>query len=50
LFYLISKSFKPDISIPDKITAMTGGSVATTFKKEGDDFLRITTSLKKEDK
>lgn len=42
-------AIKPDNSIPDKFTAMTGGSVATIFKREGDDFLRIATSLKKED-
>ncbi|WP_353684815.1 methyl-accepting chemotaxis protein [Thermodesulfovibrio sp. 3907-1M] len=42
-------SIKPDNSIPDKFTALTGGSVATIFKREGNDFLRIATSLKKED-
>lgn len=42
-------AIKPDNSIPDRFTAMTGGSVATIFKREGDDFLRIATSLKKED-
>ncbi len=45
----VPSSIKPDNSIPDKFTAMTGGSVATIFKREGDDFLRIATSLKKED-
>ena len=42
-------SIKADNSIPDKFTAMTGGSVATIFKRQEDDFLRIATSLKKED-
>lgn len=42
-------AIKPDNSIPDKFTALTGGSVATIFKRQGDDFLRIATSLKKED-
>lgn len=43
------QAIKADNSIPDKFTAMTGTSVATIFKREGDDFLRIATSLKKED-
>ncbi len=42
-------SIRPDNSIPDLFTSQTEGSVATIFKKEGDDFLRIATSLKKED-
>ncbi len=42
-------AIKPDNSIPDKFTSLTGGSVATIFKRQGDDFLRIATSLKKED-
>jgi methyl-accepting chemotaxis protein-2 (aspartate sensor receptor) len=33
----------------DKLTKMTGNSVATVFLKKGSDFIRITTSLKKED-
>lgn len=33
----------------DKFTKMTGDSVATVFAKKGSDFIRITTSLKKED-
>lgn len=43
------KGIVADNSIPDKFTAITGGSVATIFKRVGDDFLRIATSLKKED-
>ncbi|MBE0425798.1 MAG: methyl-accepting chemotaxis protein [Nitrospirae bacterium] len=33
----------------DKLTKMTVNSVATVFLKKGNDFIRITTSLKKED-
>lgn len=33
----------------DRFTKMTNGSVATIFARKGDDFIRITTSLKKED-
>jgi methyl-accepting chemotaxis protein len=38
-----------DFSIVDRFTQMTGGSVATLFVRNGDDFVRISTSLKKED-
>ncbi|MEW6115425.1 MAG: Cache 3/Cache 2 fusion domain-containing protein [Nitrospirota bacterium] len=37
-----------NFSLPDRFTGVTGG-VATVFAKKGDDFVRITTSLKKED-
>lgn len=33
----------------DAFNKMTGGSVATIFVRDGDDFIRIATSLKKED-
>ncbi|MCX8027347.1 MAG: Cache 3/Cache 2 fusion domain-containing protein, partial [Thermodesulfovibrionales bacterium] len=33
----------------DTFNKMTGGSVATIFVRDGDDFIRIATSLKKED-
>ncbi len=33
----------------DEFTEMTKGSVATIFVRKGDDFIRISTSLKKED-
>ncbi len=33
----------------DRFTKIAGGSVATVFARKGDDFIRITTSLKKED-
>jgi len=33
----------------DRFTQITKGSVATIFARRGDDFVRITTSLKKED-
>ncbi len=50
----IFMSLGPSISNPtndvcDRFTAITGGSVATIFKREGEDFLRVATSLKKED-
>lgn len=37
-----------DFAIPDEFTALTGG-YATIFVRNGDDFVRITTSHKKED-
>jgi len=43
------KAIKPDFEVCDRFTAITKGSVATIFRREGDDFLRIATSLKKED-
>ena len=36
-------------ALVDDFTLMTGGSVATLFVRNGDDFVRISTSLKKED-
>jgi len=33
----------------DAFSTLTGGGVATVFQREGDEFRRITTSLKKED-
>lgn len=36
-------------SYVDKFTQITGSSVATIFVRHGDDFVRIATSLKKED-
>ncbi|QER42926.1 hypothetical protein F1847_05160 [Thermodesulfobacterium sp. TA1] len=44
-----ASAIRPDNEVCDRFTAITGGSVATIFKREGDDFLRIATSLKKED-
>jgi methyl-accepting chemotaxis protein len=41
-------SLEGDEQPVDAFTQMTGG-VATVFKREGDDFRRVTTSLKKED-
>lgn len=38
-----------DTSAVDKFARDTGGGVATVFAKKGDDFVRITTSLKKQD-
>jgi methyl-accepting chemotaxis protein len=37
-----------DFTIPDKFTTLTGVT-ATVFVKQGEDFVRISTSLKKED-
>lgn len=44
-----ASAIRPDNEVCDRFTVLTGGSVATIFKREGDDFLRIATSLKKED-
>ncbi|RZT38455.1 methyl-accepting chemotaxis protein [Cupriavidus agavae] len=35
--------------IPDRFFATTGGVVATVFARTGDDYIRVTTSLKKQD-
>ncbi len=37
-----------NFSVPDKFFARTGGTIATVFARTGDDFVRVTTSLKKE--
>ncbi|MGD7105062.1 Cache 3/Cache 2 fusion domain-containing protein, partial [Ralstonia pseudosolanacearum] len=37
-----------DFAVPDKFFARTGGTIATVFARTGDDFVRVTTSLKKE--
>jgi methyl-accepting chemotaxis protein-2 (aspartate sensor receptor) len=42
---LEGKNLNLDYSIPDRFTEATG-AVATVFAKSGDDFVRITTSLK----
>jgi len=49
IFQSMVKGIIPDNEVCDRFTSMTGGSVATIFEKKGDDFLRIATSLKKED-
>jgi len=36
-----------DFSVPDRFTLLTGGS-ATIFARDGDDFIRVSTSLKNE--
>jgi methyl-accepting chemotaxis protein-2 (aspartate sensor receptor) len=41
------KTLNLDFSLPDRFTAQTG-VVATVFAASGDEFIRITTSLKKE--
>jgi len=35
--------------VPDRFLATTGGTVSTVFARTGDDFVRVTTSLKKQD-
>ncbi|MFP3617158.1 Cache 3/Cache 2 fusion domain-containing protein, partial [Paraburkholderia sp. SIMBA_050] len=35
--------------VPDRFLATTGGVVATVFARTGDDYIRVTTSLKKQD-
>ncbi len=49
IFQSMAPGIKPNNDVCDRFTSMTGGSVATIFEKKGDDFLRIATSLKKED-
>ncbi|MCS7164482.1 MAG: methyl-accepting chemotaxis protein [Thermodesulfovibrio sp.] len=49
IFLSMAPGIKPNNEVCDKFTAITGGSVATIFEKRGEDFLRIATSLKKED-
>lgn len=46
--YLGGQSLNGDFSQVDEFTQLTAG-VATIFVRSGDDFLRITTSVKKED-
>jgi methyl-accepting chemotaxis protein len=41
------KALNLDFSIPDRFTAQTGGN-ATVFAASGDDFVRVSTSVKKE--
>jgi methyl-accepting chemotaxis protein len=42
------KVLNNDFTIPDRFTAQSGGS-ATIFAASGEDFIRVTTSVKKED-
>jgi methyl-accepting chemotaxis protein len=49
IFQSMVKGIKPDNEVCDRFTSITDGSVATIFEKKGEDFLRIATSLKKED-
>ena len=49
IFQSMLKGIKPDNEVCDRFTSITDGSVATIFEKKGEDFLRIATSLKKED-
>ncbi len=37
-----------NFAVPDRFSATTGGTVATVFARSGDDFVRVTTSLKKQ--
>ncbi len=44
------ENIKPDYKFIDEFTALQGKKITVTiFKREGDDFLRIATSLRKED-
>ena len=45
---LAGKAVNLDFAIPDAFTAQTG-AYATIFVRQGDDFIRVTTSHKKED-
>ncbi|REE92561.1 methyl-accepting chemotaxis protein [Cupriavidus plantarum] len=36
------------VEVPDRFLATTGGTVSTVFARTGDDFVRVTTSLKKQ--
>nr|WP_144830674.1 methyl-accepting chemotaxis protein [Cupriavidus gilardii] len=38
-----------NFALADRFTATTGGTVATVFARRGDDFVRVTTSLRKKD-
>jgi methyl-accepting chemotaxis protein-2 (aspartate sensor receptor) len=42
------KVLNMDFSVPDHFTTQTGGAVATIFAASGEEFVRVTTSLKKE--
>ncbi|WP_456282040.1 Cache 3/Cache 2 fusion domain-containing protein [Cupriavidus sp. JZ107] len=37
-----------NFELPDRFFATTGGTIATVFARRGDDFVRVTTSLKKQ--
>jgi methyl-accepting chemotaxis protein len=43
-----ARALNLDFAVVDRFTADTGG-IATLFVRQGDDFVRVTTSLKKED-
>ena len=38
-----------NVALPDHFFDITGGAIATLFARTGDDFIRVTTSLKKQD-
>ncbi len=46
--YLNGERLNGDFTLVDEFTKLTGGA-ATVFVRTGDDFLRVTTSVKKED-
>jgi len=46
--YLNGERLNDDFALVDEFTKLTGGA-ATVFLRTGDDFLRVTTSVKKED-
>ncbi len=37
-----------NFALPDRFFSTTGGTIATVFARRGDDFVRVTTSLKKQ--
>lgn len=37
-----------NFAVPDRFFSTTGGTIATVFARRGDDFVRVTTSLKKQ--
>ena len=45
---LNGKPLNNDHTIPDMLSAKSSGGVATIFVRSGDDFVRVSTSLKKE--
>lgn len=44
-----SNDLNLDFTLPDRFTTQSSGGVATIFVRNGDDYLRVSTSLKKED-
>ena len=49
VLYINNEILNLNFKLVDEFTKMTKGSVATIFVRKGEDFIRISTSLKKED-